>query len=226
MTTGSDIPFGVPLYTCAEAARCLDVPDTTFRAWVREGLVSSLPAEVRGGPCIPFFGLAEGMVLSALRRAAVPPRQIRPALELVGARIGVAHPLASRKFREVGARLLWDVSAENDGAQARHRARGMVVRQDGRYVFRSMIERHLQRISYGETHARRLLLPGYEVADIAVDPEINFGRPYFTHTGTPVFAVTRLLKAGETIADIADDFGLPADQLTEVAWRLLPQVAA
>jgi hypothetical protein len=41
---GSDIRFSVPLYTSAEAARCLDVPDTTFRTWVKEGLVASLPA--------------------------------------------------------------------------------------------------------------------------------------------------------------------------------------
>ena len=221
MTTGSDIPFGVPLYTCAEAARCLDAPDTSFRTWAREGLVSTLPADVRGGPCIPFVGLAEGMVLSALRAAGVSPRQVRPALDRVGARIGAAHPLASRQFREVGARLLWEVSEEIDGSRAGRRAPDLVVRRNGRYVFRQVIEQYLQRISYGETHARRLLLPGYEVADIAVDPEMNFGRPYFTHTGTPVFAVTRLLKVGETIADIADDFGLPADQVTEVARRHL-----
>lgn len=208
--------FGVPLYTCAEAARCLGVPASTFRAWTRGGrpLVSGLPAEGRGWPCVPFAGLAEGMVLSALRQAGVPLRRVRPALELVRARIGVDHVLASREFSVRGARLLWEAGA-----------RDLAVRRDGRYAFHPVIGRCLRRISYDERYACRLLLPAYEVARIAVDPQINFGRPYFAHSGTPVFAVSGLLRAGETIEDVADDYGIPADQVTEVAQRLLRAVA-
>lgn len=210
MANWSNARFDVPLYACAEAARHLDLPGSTFRTWTKGSspLVCTLPAESRGWPCVPFVGLVEGLVLSALRRAGLPPQQIRPVVELVRARIGAAHPLASRKFAEVGARVLG-------------RAGDAVVRRNGRHAFEQVMRRCFRRITYDETHARRLLLPGYEVARIAVDPEMNFGRPYFVHTGTPVFAVTGPLKAGETIEDTAADFDLPVDQVTEVARRHL-----
>lgn len=62
-------------------------------------------------------------------------------------------------------------------------------------------------------------MPEYEVAQIAADPRINFGKPYFVRTGTPLYAVHGMLKAGESIADIATDFDLSVDEITEVAQR-------
>lgn len=229
-----DVRFSVPLYTSVEAARYLHVPPSTFRYWVKgyhrqfpgrsavesEPLVTDLPAESRGAPSVPFIGLAEGMFLSALRRARVPLQQIRPALELVRTKIGVDHALASRRLFVVGAELLWEVSEEGDvDPDARNGARDLIVLKNGQYVFRQVIEQYLKQITYDDTYARSLLLPGYEVAEIAADPEINFGMPYFTRTGTPVFAVTGLLKAGEAIQDVADDYDIPVDQVTEVARR-------
>jgi uncharacterized protein (DUF433 family) len=119
-----------------------------------------------------------------------------------------------------GAQLLWEVSAAGDVDQeARHGARDLIVLRDGQYVFRQVIQQYLRHITYDDTHARRILLPRYEVAEIAADPEINFGKPYFTHTGTPLQVVRDLLQAGETVDAIADDFDLPVDQVTEAAQR-------
>jgi hypothetical protein len=44
-------------------------------------------------------------------------------------------------------------------------------------------------ITYDDAYARRIQLPGYEVAQIDADPAVNFGKPYFTHTGTPLAAM-------------------------------------
>jgi uncharacterized protein (DUF433 family) len=210
------------------------VRETTFRRWVKgyhqefrdrppvdgEALISDLPPTVRGGPSIPFVGLAEGMFLAALRKAGVPLQQIRPALELVRTKIGVEHALASRRLYAVGPQLLWEVSEEAEvDDDARHGARDLIVLKNDQYVFRQVIDQYLQQITYDETYAQRILLPGYEVAELACDPRTNVGKPYFTLTGTPLYAVQGLLEAGETIADVADDFNLPTDQVTEVAQR-------
>lgn len=232
--TEEDVRFAVPLYTMAEAARYLGVPASTFRTWVKgyrhefpdrapvigNPLITGVRPETRGGPCIPFAGLAEGMFLSALRRAGMPLQQIRPALEVVRTKIGVEHALASKRLYVAGAQLLWEVSREGTvDDEARHSARDLIVLRSGQYVFREVIERYLRRIEYDEMYARRVHLPRYEVADIVADPEVNFGRPSFTHGGTPLHVVHGMIKAGESIEDAAADFGLPVDEVTEVAQR-------
>ncbi len=224
--------FTAPLYTMAEAARYLGVPAATFGTWAKgyqrrpparptvkgDPLVTAVEPEARRGPSIPFGGLAEGMFLSALRRAGMPLQQIRPALDVVRTEIGVEHALASRQLFVAGAELLWEVSRqERVDDDARHGARDLIVLRNGQYVFRQVIEQYLQRIEYDDTYARKVHLPQYEVAHIAAEPEINFGKPYFTHTGTPMYVVAGMLRAGESVRDIADDFDLPVDEVTELA---------
>lgn len=235
--TAIDTRFTVPLYTSTEAAGYLDVPRPTFVRWTKgnrsehlgasavTSLITAVPPEAPRGPTIPFGGLAEGMFLSGLRRAGVPMQQIRPALDLVRTELGVEHALASRRLYVAGVQLLWEVSSEpRVDAGTTHSARDLIVLRDDQYVFRQVIVQYLRRITYDDEYARSLVLPRYEVTEIVVNPDINFGQPYFTHGGTPLTDVRDLLRAGETVADVADDFGIPIDEVTEVAQRerLLP----
>lgn len=234
-----DVRFRVPLYTQAEAARYLDMPPTTFRSWARgyTNTPAGRPA-VHGGPLIthvgvahphaasiPFIGLAEGMFLSALRSANVPMQEIRPALDLVRERLGLRYALASRRLYVSGAKLLWEIAEEDE--LARDERRKLVVLRDGQYVFREVVEQHMKNISYDadDQYAARIELPGYEVAVIAAEPGVNFGRPYFTATGTPLFVVAGRLRAGESVGEVADDFGIPEDHVAEVAERVEREVA-
>ena len=228
------VRFDVPIYTQADAARYLDIPPTTFRSWARgyrhafpnrspvQGapLITSVGQPGAAQPSIPFIGLAEGMFLSALRRAHVPMQQIRPALELVQDRLGVEHALASKNLYLCGADLLYQIS-EDDTLERENRreARKLIVLKNGQYVFREVVEKYLLNIHYDSRYADRLTLPGYEVATIAAQPEVNFGRPYFTATGTPLHVVTGRLRAGESVEDVADDFDLAEEQVAEVAER-------
>lgn len=239
-----DVRFTVPLYSQTEAARYVDMPASTLRTWAqgfkrqrhsaktsahpgRNGqknvtnagpLVTRLPQANSSGPSIPFIGLAEAMFLSALRKAGVPMQQIRPALSLVQERLGVEHALASRRLYLAGAQLLWEVSTEGELDLESRRA--LIVLRDGQYVFREVIERYLKRIEYAnDEYANRVALPGYEVADVVADPTINFGRPFFVVTGTPVHAVLSRLRAGEPLPEVADDYDIPEDHVAEVADR-------
>jgi len=103
--------FTTPLYTVAEAARYLDVPDATFRSWTHgyrrrpdrsevsgAPILTTVPRISGQGPVIPFIGLAEGLVLTALRRSGVALQRIRPALSRLAADVGLDHALASRRL--------------------------------------------------------------------------------------------------------------------------------
>lgn len=205
LTAAGDLRSTVPIHTSAEAARYLDVHPDTFSSWMQgyrrefrdrppvhgQSLITGITPEFRGGPSIPFIGLAEGMFLSALRRGGMPLQQIRPALDLVRSRLGIEHALASRRLYVVGAQLLWEVSTTPGvDVDARNGACDLVVLRDGQCVFREV--RYLELISYDGDYARRVGLPRYEVASIVTDPQINFGTPYFAHSGTSLFAVRDL----------------------------------
>ncbi|MGH8916919.1 MAG: hypothetical protein ACRD0H_01000, partial [Actinomycetes bacterium] len=103
----TDMPdrFGTPLYTVPEAARYLDVPASTLTTWMhgyrrrsanrREvvgvPVLTALSKTGRRSPSIPFVGLAEGLVLTAMRRSGVPLRRIRPALARLAEQFGLRH---------------------------------------------------------------------------------------------------------------------------------------
>lgn len=57
---------------------------------------------------MPFVGLAEGVVLAAIRRQGVLLRRIRPSIDALRAELGIEHALASRKLYTDGAELLYD----------------------------------------------------------------------------------------------------------------------
>ncbi len=230
----ADVRFDVPLYSQAETARYVDMPASTLRTWTQgyqwrgrrattatrtaRPIVTYLAPRRPADPCVPFIGLAEAMFLAALRKAGVPLQQIRPAVSLVQQRLGVVHALASRRLYAVGAQLLWEVAEEGELDSGSRRA--LIVLRDGQYVFREIIERYLRRIDYADDeYACRVLLPGYEVAEVVADPDLNFGQPSFVATGTPVQAVLSRLRAGERIRAVADEFGLAGDQVAEAADR-------
>lgn len=224
-----DIRFGVPLYTMAEAARALGVPPTTFATWARgytrrppgrrpvrgAPIVTALD-EKPGQPSVPFVGLAEGMVLAAVRRAGVPLQRVRPALTMLAEEIGVEHALASRRLFTDGAELLFDHAGEipEDDARA---VRELVVVRSGQRVFANVIDQYLRRITYGpDDYASMIRLPSYERADVVVDPSRAFGQPIFTHGAAPVGAVLGRFWAGEDIDTLSEEFGVPAPEIEDV----------
>lgn len=223
--TRENVRFEVPLYTLAEAARALSIPASTFANWAKgytrvaggrttvgEPVVTSLGAV--GGPTVPFVGLAEGMVLAAVRRAGVPMQRVRPALEVLGREIGVAHALASKQLYTDGAELLFDYASTSDDGDA---LRNLVVVRSGQRVFEDVIEAYLQRIDYGpDGYAKLIRLPAYDVASVVADPRRAFGQPIFEHGGARLDDVLERFWAGDSIEELADEFGVPPVEVEDV----------
>ncbi|MGH8907897.1 MAG: DUF433 domain-containing protein [Egibacteraceae bacterium] len=229
-----DMPdrFTVPLYTLSEAARCLAVPRSTFASWARgyerrqagrppvtgAPVVTALP-EPSGGaaPVVPFIGLAEGMVLAAIRRHGVSLQRIRPALRVIEERLGIAHALASRSLYTDGAEVLYDYAEAQGETPEAASARQLVVVRHGQRVFTEVIQEYLHRIEYApDGYARLVRLPQYQRAEVVTDPARSFGQPIFERGGARVSDVLQRFWAGEDLDVLAEDFGVPQVQLEDV----------
>ena len=237
---GAPDRFGTPLYTVTEAARYLGVPTSTLRDWthgyrqrkagraevVGDPVLSTVPSRRSQGPVVPFIGLAEGLVLTAIRRGGVPLQRIRPAVQRLNDELGFEHALASRRLYTDGAEILFDYAgAESDSPGARA-VRELVVVRNGQRVFNDVVASYLSRVDFDEDgYARLIRLPAYEVADIVVDPHRGFGQPVFSRGGARLEDALAMFGAGEPLEVVADEYGIPPDQL-EDAVRIALRTAA
>jgi len=227
-----DRRFTVPLYTAAEAARFLGVPSSTFSTWAKgytrrppgraevagAPILTSVAAE-RGFPTVPFVGLAEGMVLAAFRKAGVSLQHIRRAVTVLEREIGVDHALASRRLYTDGAVILFDY------AESEHDDELTVVVTQQR-VFSPVVEGYLQRIEHGsDGWAVRVTSPVTPRPVVLVDPERAFGQPIFVRGAAPVDSVVGRVKAGDPIAEVADDFGVPEADVRDYLDAAVPLAA-
>ncbi len=232
--------FDAALYTVAEAARYLDVPDSSLARWthgyrqrragrrevVGEPLLTALPRTGPRGPVIPFIGLAEGVVLTAMRRSGVPLQRIRPALARLEEQFGLAHALASKRLYTDGAEVLFDYAETGADPVAARAARDLVVVRNDQRVFNEIVEAYLRRLDFGADGYPRLIhLPAYEVADVIVDPSRGFGQPIFARGGARLEDALALFRAGEPLDVVAEEYGIPREQL-EDAVRIATRPAA
>ncbi|GAB3460559.1 DUF433 domain-containing protein [Actinophytocola sediminis] len=232
--------FSTALYTVPEAARYLDVPTSSLNSWahgyrnrppgrrevVGAPILTTLPRRTVRLPIIPFIGLAEGAVLTAIRRSGVPMQRIRPALEQLDSQIGLSHALASRRLYTDGAEILFDYAEATDDPGLVQAAHDLVVVRNGQRVFNEVVAAYLRRLEFDDHgYVRLIRLPAYEVAEIVVDPTRGFGQPIFARGGARLEDALGLFRAGEALDVVADEYGIPRDHL-EDAVRIATRSAA
>jgi uncharacterized protein (DUF433 family) len=225
----------VPLYTVAEAARFLGVAPSTFGTWahgyrrsfprrkdvVADPVLTALPAR-RNDASVPFVGLAEGMVVAAFRRAGVSMQHLRRAVSILEDEIGFEHALASRRLYTDGARVLFDYAQREGDTELA----GLTVVVSQQRVFAEVVKEYLTRIEYGaDGWAERLVSPATRGRTVVVDPAQSFGQPIFVHGAVRVEDVIDRWKAGESIAHVSTDFGVPAEDIEDYLRVALPAAA-
>lgn len=230
VTSSDPLRFTTPLYTVAEAARIVDVPASTLATWAKgyvrmfqdrsdvigAPVITFIPSVVTGEPTVPFVGLAEALVLAAVRRSGVPMQRVRPALAALEREIGLAHALASRTLYTDGAELLYDLGGRSD-ASAEDVVRELVVVRNGQRVFAEAIESYLKRIEYADDgYARLIHVPTYLHASVVADPTRAFGAPIFERGGARIDDVLQRFWAGESLDEVAAEFRVPTDELEDV----------
>jgi uncharacterized protein (DUF433 family) len=211
-----------PTYAVAEVAGFLNLPASTLRSWVvgrkyptRAGhgefrpLISA--AEMQP-PILSFLNVVEAHVLAAIRRThRIPLSKVRTALDFVESEFRVARPLIDREFLTDGIHLF----VEGLGGELR------VASTMGQIGIRELLQAHLRRIDRDPRGVPIRLYPFTRFREIdeprpvTIDPRIAFGRPVLTGTGIPTEIVAKRFNAGESIDELAADYGHRREEIEE-----------
>ncbi len=87
------------------------------------------------------------------------------------------------------------------------------ISQDGRLAIRSLLEAHLRRIERGPSGIPVRLFPltrkraHDEPRAVVIDPRVSFGRPVLVGTGIATAVIAERYKAGESVEELAEDYG-------------------
>ena len=230
----------VPLYSVFEASRYLQIPENTLRSWVsgrsyplRSGASRrSEPVVELADPAntrLSFSNLTEAHVLDALRRQyQVELPQIRRAVNYLREHFRSAHPLVHHEMLTDGKHLFVEAAGLKDVINAsRH----------GQLAMRDLIGLHLQRVEWDKdgfvarlypfTRSRRTAEESSQPRVVTMDPRVEFGRPILKVSAVPTAVIADRYKAGESIADLAEDYGEDPLNIEEaVRCELQPAKAA
>ena len=237
---GASGPGGT-LYSVFEASRYLQIPEKTLRSWVsgrsyplRSGASRrSEPVIELADPAksrLSFSNLTEAHVLDALRRQyQVELPQVRRAVSYLREHFRSPHPLVHHEMLTDGKHLFVEAAGLKDVINAsRH----------GQLAMRDLIGLHLQRVEWDKdgfvarlypfTRSRRS--PAGEASQprvVTMDPRVEFGRPILKVSAIPTAVIADRYKAGESIADLAEDYGEDPLSIEEaVRCELQPAKAA
>lgn len=228
---GGQDPRELPAYSISEAAHYLLIPPATLRSWVlgREYPVKAgqrffkpvLTLPNRSKPELSFINLVEAHVLDAIRRKhEIPLKKIRSALNYLRKNLGSKHPLADQRM-------------ETDGRDLFVQKFGQLINisQEGQLAIRQLLEAHLERIErdvsgavlrlYPFTRKREVSEPKY----IVMDPLVSFGRPVLAGSGIPTSVIADRYKAGESMDQLASDYGRARSEIEEAIRCELPEAA-
>ena len=218
----------LPTYGIAEAAHYLQIPDTTLRSWLvgrsyrtEKGTRFFEPLIEPPDPnrsLISFMNVVEIHVLDAIRRQhKIRLTNIRQALRYLRKHFPSPHPLADQKFETDGLDLFIQVYGQL-----------INISQSGQLAMRSILEAHLQRI---ERDPQGLAVRLYlftrkhhldEPRIVMIDPHVSFGRPALISSGIATAVIAERYKAGESVDELADDYGRERLEIEEAIRCELP----
>jgi uncharacterized protein (DUF433 family) len=229
-------PRKIATYGIYECAHVLKIPPGTLRSWIRgrdyptnQGTKRFHPLITLPDPELPllsFINLVEAHVLDAIRyKDKIPLENIRDAMKHLREKYGSEHPLVEFEFQHDGVDLFIELASQDV----------VNVTMQGQLALREVVKAYLQRIAR-DPHGSAIALYPYlerhpqqveEQKLVLIDPRISFGKPTLVGIGVPTSVVADRNDAGETVAELAKDYGCEASEIEKAIdyERALPRAA-
>jgi uncharacterized protein (DUF433 family) len=213
------------MYTEAEAARLLALPQSTLNYWLEGGMRGDrvyrpiIREEPRGDRQIVTWAefIEAGLLRQYRREHRVPMAELRAFIDIVRREYDVPYPLAHHQPFISGRELL--IEAQDAAGLDAEFCLVAVVR--GQPLLTPAAESFVQRVTWHNDVATRWRPHDDPNSPVLIDPELRFGRPAIGGISTE--ALWEHEQAGETTEDIADEFGLSAGA---VRWAIAYEQSA
>ncbi|MFN2529681.1 MAG: DUF433 domain-containing protein [Pyrinomonadaceae bacterium] len=219
---GGRDPREIPAYRVTDAASYLGIPVTTLRAWGR-GMNYGQPGGAKGyfrpvfslpdpeQSLLSYFNLVEAFVLSSLRRKHLLKLfKIRLAIDSLRERFKSTHPLAEHEFQTNGVDLFIEEYGEL-----------INLSRVEQLTMREVLEAYLTRVEHDPAGQAARLYPFIRLTgtdqprNIVINPYVSFGKPVIAGTGLPTRVVAERFKAGDSITEIAADYGRKEEEIDD-----------
>ncbi len=206
-------PREMPAYTVPEAAHYLGLPASTVRYWSagRDSYKALITAAEKHPIILSFLNLVELHLLAAIRREhKVSMPSVRSAIGYLKKRYNSSHPLLAKELETDGL----DIFISNYGQLIN-------ISKDGQTAMRHVMEAALKRIERDNNNIPIKLYPFTRAhienapSVIMIDPAISGGRPVIVGTGLATEIIAERYKAGESISELAYDYGRQEEEIEE-----------
>ncbi|MGH9883270.1 MAG: DUF433 domain-containing protein, partial [Pyrinomonadaceae bacterium] len=134
---------------------------------------------------------------------------LRKAHEYLAQTFQSEFPFAKHELKTDGMSVILEL-AEVDKEQDLRKL--IIASSAGQIAWEPDVERRFMEFQYEDDLAMRWAVAGKE-SPVIIDPRISFGAP--TVSGVPTWVLSGRAKAGETLDELADDFGLDPTLIEE-----------
>jgi len=196
----------LPNYQIGEVARYAQISPQTVAAWHRPNDRRTLSQKEQRA-ALSYMQLIEVAVVAAFRRGGILLKDIRAAREYASQVLRKEFPFSEYHFKTDGKNLLIDY--EQIAGKKKGKGKLLVANRRGQLAWREIIGT-LNEFEYGDGIAIRWHVAG-KSSPVVIDPRIAFGAP--TVAGMPTWVIKGRHDAGESDADIADDFGITKSEV-------------
>nr|QIQ10811.1 Putative antitoxin VapB45 [uncultured bacterium] len=162
---------------------------------------------------LSFMNLVEAHVLRALRTEhGVSVDALRRALRYAEAEMEIDRLL-----------LRQDLLTHAGGVLLKRYGQLIDLSASGQLAMQRVLEQHLKRVEWAPDKLPVRLYPFVSAdgvtpgRDVAIDPNVAFGRPILRRAGVSTGVIAARLDAGESVESLAEDYDLTAAEIEQAA---------
>ena len=203
----------LPSYRIVDAARYADTSPQRVTYWFYGGgdLGPALGGKEKLAP-LSYLQLIEVAFVATFRDAGLSLQKLRRTRDYVSQVFKIDYPFARLQFKTDGLNVFLDLATEFPDLGLDE---VVVASQHGQQVWRDIVRNRFAQFEYDDSHNLALVWhPSPENHPLVViDPRKKFGAPSIR--GIPTWTLASRKTAGESVGEIAYDFGLEDDEVEQ-----------